>query len=108
VIREVKFSPEARGDLYRLYDYISVDAGPERAKRFADQIVDACRKLDLFPERGVRRDDLRPGLRVTTFRRRVSIAYQVGMDSVVIVRISYGGRDFGALFGEAPGDDGLA
>ena len=56
--------------------------------------------LDLFPERGTRRDDLRPGLRTTTYRRRVTIAFHVTETTVAIDRVLYGGRDLDAIFRE--------
>src|ERR1051326_6309833 len=44
-------------------------------------------------ERGTRRDDLRPGLRVAGFERRITIAFHVDAETLVIDRILYGGRD---------------
>jgi toxin ParE1/3/4 len=54
----------------------------------------------MFPERGTRRDDLRPGLRIVGYRRRVTIAFHVGDDSVTIDRVLYGGRDLAPAFGQ--------
>ncbi len=48
----------------------------------------------MFPERGRRRDDILPGLRVTRFERRVTIAYLVTADAVLIEGVFYGGQDF--------------
>ncbi|MGB5087418.1 MAG: type II toxin-antitoxin system RelE/ParE family toxin [Methylocystis silviterrae] len=53
-------------------------------------------KLETFPERGTRRDDLRPGLRTIGFRRRVTIAFAVETDAVTIIGIFYGGQDLEA------------
>jgi toxin ParE1/3/4 len=50
------------------------------------------------PERGRRRDDLRPGLRTTAFRRRVTIAFHITEMTVTIDRVFYGGRDLKPLF----------
>jgi toxin ParE1/3/4 len=47
----------------------------------------------MFPERGRRRDDLRPGLRIIGFGRRVTIAFHVTGDRITIDRVLYGGRD---------------
>jgi toxin ParE1/3/4 len=58
-----------------------------------------------FPERGTRRDDLRPGLRTATVRRRVTIAYHITDKQVVIDRILYGGRYLPALFAEGGDED---
>jgi plasmid stabilization system protein ParE len=53
--------------------------------------------LQYFPKRGRAWDDVRPGLRTVGFEGRVTIAFVVLEDEVVIVRIFYGGRDFEAL-----------
>lgn len=46
------------------------------------------------------RDDLRPGLRTTAWRCRVTIAFAVEGTAVVIIGIFYGGRDFENLLSE--------
>lgn len=104
--REVLFAPECADDLRKLYDDIARNAGAERAQIYTSRIIDHCLRLDLFPERGTRRDDLRPGLRLTSFRRRVAIAFHITQTAVVIDRVLYGGRDIDALFRENEiGDD---
>lgn len=94
----VEFSPEALGDLIDLYDYIAARDSEERAIGYVDRIEECCRSLSLFPDRGARRDDLRPGLRVLGFERRVAIALQVTADTVTILRILYGGRNIETVF----------
>lgn len=98
--REVIFAPEALADLFELYDYIAADSGAERARSYTDRIVTACAKLETFPESGTPRDDLRRGLRMTTYRRRVTIAFHVTATQVVVDRIAYRGRNIAALFEE--------
>jgi toxin ParE1/3/4 len=100
VRREVIFAPECADDLRKLYDDIARDAGAERAQSYTGRIIDYCLRLELFPERGTPRDDLRLGLRVTSFRRRVAIAFHITQTTVVIDRVLYGGRDIYALFRE--------
>jgi toxin ParE1/3/4 len=104
VAREVIFAPEALTDLFELYDYIAAASGAERARNYTDRIVATSRNLATFPERGTSRDDLRRGLRTTTWRRRVIIAYHITTTQVVIDRIFYGGRDLTAMFDERDGD----
>jgi len=104
VAREVVFAPEAQDDLLRLYDYIAVRSGPARARGYTERIASYCLDFATFPERGTRRDDLRPGLRVLGFARRVTIAFHVTTDRVTIDRVLYGGRDLIAAFDE--GDRG--
>jgi toxin ParE1/3/4 len=52
--------------------------------------------LGAFPNRGRRRDDILSGLRLLVLRRRVSIAYLVRPDAVVVVGVFHAGRDIRA------------
>jgi toxin ParE1/3/4 len=63
----VVFTPEAEAQIVELYVYIVAEASPEIAARFTDGIVTYCESLSTFPARGNRRDDIRPGLRVTSY-----------------------------------------
>ena len=94
----VVFTPEAQDDLFGLYDYIAERSSPERARRYIQRIEKTCMSLRTFPERGTLRADLRPGLRVMGFEKRVAIAFRVGPDSVAILRILYGGRSLEGAF----------
>jgi len=63
-------------------------------------VVATCEGLALFPLRGVPREDIRPGLRVTHYKGRTVIAYAVDADmrTVSILGVFYGGQDHeGAL-----------
>jgi toxin ParE1/3/4 len=94
VAHKVEFRDEALADLVALYDYIASQNSPEIAIVYVRRIRVACMGLATFPERGRRRDDILPGLRVIGFERRVSIAFRVFKTRVEIVTIAYGGRDF--------------
>jgi toxin ParE1/3/4 len=98
VSHSIEFSPEALGDLIDLYDYIAFRDGAERAIGYIDRIEDCCRSLSVFPDRGSRRDDLRPGLRVLGFERRAVVAFQITANAVTILRVLYGGRDLETAF----------
>ena len=98
---EVVFSPEAAADLLSLYDYIADVSGEARALGYIERVEAYCRGFSQFPERGLRRDDLVPGLRVVGFERRMTIAFHVEETRVVIDRFLYGGRDLSALRDEA-------
>ena len=62
MLHRVVFSPEAQDQLVDLYRYIASAASPAVAVRYTDAIVAYCESLNLFPARGTRRDDVRPGL----------------------------------------------
>ena len=99
----VVFSPEAQGDLLQLYDFIAGRAGEARALGYVERIAAHCTGFSDFPERGTRRDDIRPGLRTTGFERRVTIAFTVAAETVTILRVLYGGRDLEAAFDDEAG-----
>jgi toxin ParE1/3/4 len=90
----ISFRPLAEADLFGLYRHIAEQAGYETAGAYVDRIEAACMALETLPERGMRRDDIRPGLRTIGFERRAAIAFQVKRAEVVIVRIFYGGQDY--------------
>jgi plasmid stabilization system protein ParE len=92
----VVYAPEAEDQLVALYFQVSAAASPEIASRYTEAIVDQCESLTTFPMRGARRDDIRTGLRVFGFRRRVSIAFEVTGEVVTILGIFYGGQNFEA------------
>ena len=93
----VFFTPEAEDQLIDLYRYIAEQASPEIAELFTRGVVEFCEGLTNFPERAVRRDDIRPGIFVTNYRGRVVIADTVEADVVSIIGTFYGGRDFESL-----------
>ena len=94
----VIFTPLAERHIDSLHEYIAVHTSEECADGYVGRIVDFCNGLCTFPLRGTQRDDLLPGLRVTGFERRVTIAFIVTADEVLIEGIFYGGRDFEADF----------
>ena len=99
----IEFSPEALADLLDLYDTIAPRAGAACVIGSIDRIDAFCHSLSTFPERGTRRDDLRPGLRVLGFERRAVIAVSVAADAVTILRVLYGGRDIDTALAEPEG-----
>ena len=100
VTHEVVFAPEALADLVSLYDHLADAASPERALAYVEQVQAYCLDFATFPERGTRRDDLRPGLRTIGYQRRVTIAFHVTTRAVIVDRILYGGRNLDALLAE--------
>lgn len=57
-------------------------------------IIDHIMTLSEFPERGTQRRVVHAGLRVLSWRRRVSIAFFVEDRQVLIAGVFYGGRDY--------------
>ena len=80
----VVFSPEAEEQLVALYGYIAAAASPDIAARYTEAIVSYCESLNAFPYRGAMRDDVRPGLRITNYKKRTVIAFEVNTEQVSI------------------------
>lgn len=99
----VDFTPEAKNDLFDLYDYIADRSSSARALEYIERIEKTCMSLDTLPQRGTRSDDLRPGLRLIGFEHRVLIAFRVSSGSVAILRILYGGRSADLAFPQETG-----
>ena len=90
----VVFSPEALEQLAELYRYIAKAASPDVAAQYTEAIVSYCESLDTFPLRGSQRDDVRPGLRITNYKKRAVIAFDVDTEVVSIIGVFYGGQDY--------------
>ncbi len=88
----VVFTPEAQEQLAKLYRYIAAAASPEIAERYTSAIVTYCQSLQTFPHRGKRRDDIRPGLRITNYKKRTVIAFDVEGERVRSLACSTAGR----------------
>ena len=88
--------------LVELYDYIAEHGSPTVAARYTEAIIEYCEGLASFAHRGMRRDDIRPGLRITNYKRRAVIAFEVNESSntVAILGIYYGGRDYESALGD--------
>lgn len=101
----VVFSPAALQRLTELFQYIALDASSEVAACYTEGIVGYCESLCTFPLRGTRRDDIRPGLRITHYKRRSVIAFEVTDDQVSIIGIFYGGQDYEGILGDDSGPE---
>jgi plasmid stabilization system protein ParE len=90
----VVFTPEAEEQLAALYHYIAETASPDIAAQYTEAIICYCEDLCTFPYRGTMRSDIRPGLRVTHYKKRAVIAFTVDSERVSIIGVFYGGRDY--------------
>lgn len=102
----INFTPEAERQLNELDDWITKAASPDTARRFVSAILDHIDGILVFPLAGRARDDVRPGMRTTTFRKRTLVAYEVDESSdelvVTILGVFHGGQDWAAVLGGEP------
>lgn len=92
--RIVEYALKAQQDAAWIYRTVATASSPNVALGYVARIREFCDRLAYGAERGHRRDDIRPGLRIIGFERRVTVAFVVGAERVVILRIFYGGRDW--------------
>jgi len=101
----VVFSALAERQLDDLYTWIAQASTPATASRYVHDIIDYCGSLSTFPMRGSAREDLRPGLRMTNYKKRVAIAFHVQTSQVTIVSVFYGGQDYETRLAGGEHDD---
>jgi toxin ParE1/3/4 len=94
----VRFREEAISDLDEVMTYL-LDQGADVAvvQGFISRIRRQCEKVGDAPEGYPARSDLGPGIRIVPFERSAVIAYRIAADTVEIVNVFYGGRDYEAL-----------
>jgi toxin ParE1/3/4 len=78
-----------------------------RAENYVGKIVATCHSLSTFPERGNKRDDVRPNLRTSGYAKSVTIAFSVNAttQAVAIHGLFYGGQDFEQALRDTDADD---
>lgn len=98
----VRFAAEAAEQLEDLQTYISRSATPDIAAGYVEAIVEYCEGLGAFPHRGLARDDLRPGLRTVSYRKRAVVAFRANdtTETVTILGVFYGGQDYESALGD--------
>lgn len=100
----IHFTPEARQQLLQLDEWITETASAVTARRFVSAILDHIDRILLFPLAGRARDDVRSGMRTTTFKKRTLVAYEVNESSgelvVNVLGVFHGGQDWEAALGE--------
>lgn len=96
--RDVWFASTAEQNLLEIERWIAEAAGDVVAARYVQRLINYCEQFDVASERGIRRDDLFPNLRITGFEKRVNLAFLVYEEEVVFINIFYGGQDWEATF----------
>ena len=97
--RRVILTPEARQDLFDIYDWIASNASPNVAISYLERLETYCAGFETASEHGHPRDDILPGLRIVGFEKRVTIAFEVSDELVTIFRLFYGGENWEAKIG---------
>ena len=99
---EVYLTPDAIQDLTDIYEYITEKSGlPQVAWAYIEKLRQKCHDLKTIPLIGQQRDDLRKNLRIVAIDKNAIAAFEVNENkqSVTILNIFYGGRDYEAIMG---------
>jgi toxin ParE1/3/4 len=82
---QIHFTPEAEQHLHTLDDWITQNTDGETAQRVVEAILDHIDSILEFPHAGRARDDVRTGMRTTTYKRRTLVAYEIDESSEELV-----------------------
>lgn len=93
-------SAHAAGQVDDISTWIADRASADVASRFAHDLLERCRSLELFPHRGTPRSNIRDGLRTIPFPRTVTIGYVIAGAAVVITGFAYRGQELAACLDE--------
>jgi toxin ParE1/3/4 len=96
---KLAYRPRAHEDLEAIYRFIAQDS-PTRAYNFVERIQRRCELLSDSPQQGRARPDLGPDLRVVPYGRSVVIAYRIVENTVQVLRVLYGGRDYETIMSD--------
>jgi toxin ParE1/3/4 len=89
--RDFVLHPEAASDITEIWEFIAKD-NPLAARRVREDILDAIRRLVLFPHQGHQRTDLTPRpLRFQTVRNYL-IAYAPDEKPLLVLSVLHGRR----------------
>jgi toxin ParE1/3/4 len=99
VIKRYLLSQEADRDLEEIFDYTESNFGLDQAVKYVSEFEVVFRQLIGNPEMGVRRDEVKTGLRSFPKSHHI-IFYRILTDHIRIVRVLHGSRDLLHFFDE--------
>ena len=103
-VRTISISHEAASDLNEIMDYTIRSWGAAQAKRYVDSIRARYLRIRDFPQLGIDRSDLRPGLRCISVLEH-QIFYVVQEERARIVRILHSREDAELVFANGSPDE---
>jgi len=96
----IHLTPEAERQLNEIDDWIAKQATADIARRFVTAILEHIDRILAFPLAGRPRDDVRAGMRTTTYKKRTLIAYAVDESAgdvvVNVLGVFHGGQNWEA------------
>ena len=93
-LRQIVYRPTAHEDLRVIGRWFSARVSREFATTYLLRVRERIETLSYGSERGTLRHDLRRGLRIVAIMKSITVAFIVTDDTVVILRVFYGGQDW--------------
>ena len=85
----------AKNDIAEIWDYTIKEWSEEQAIRYYNDMMDTCELIASNPDSaGRNRDDIRPGLKSTSYGKHVIFFRVIEKNKVRIIRILHGRMDF--------------
>ena len=91
-MRELLLTNQAEADLRGIWAYSTETWGERQADRYLDSLASTMLRCGDAPERGKRRNDIRPGVWLALAERHV-IFYRFDETQVVLQRVLHGAMD---------------
>ena len=88
----VRFVPRALEQLDDVQIYIEAVSSVRIAATYVESIIEYCESIATFSVRGVPRNDIRDGIRITHYRGRAIIAFTASTGTATILGIFYGAK----------------
>jgi len=97
----VEYRPEAATDIEDIFEYVlSKSQDLNTAIGYSDRIYARCESIGNAPHGGVARPDLGKGFRMVLFEKAVVTVYVVEDETVWIINVFAGGRDYETILRE--------
>lgn len=90
---KIRLSEAAELDLDNIYRFVRRQSqSVVTARAYVARLQMFLATFETFPERGTLYNEIRPGLRRVGFEGRISVAFIVEDDEVVVLRLLYAGQ----------------
>lgn len=98
----VGLDPATIADLDAIKAYITKEASETIANRLIERVLGFIDGFGTAPKRGAARDDIRPGLRILSWRRTITLMLVVDdhAKTVVVIGALYRGRNLEAMLND--------
>ncbi|WP_366525535.1 type II toxin-antitoxin system RelE/ParE family toxin [Devosia sp.] len=92
--RRIVYRRRAREDIREIARWFALRVSRQFASAYVERIRARIRSFEFAGERGTVRDEIGPGVRAIGLMQSITIAFAINAESVIILRVVYGGQDW--------------